>query len=449
MATRARSERWLACAVLSGAVLAGCSPTPGNAGECAPVVAENGKRNDRCLPVAPHDRRVDTGTPAFSHPTRVTNPLHPTSAVSQTIYGGQVDGKPFRTEVTLLPGTKTITWRGQRIEAVTVQYFALSAGRITEVALDWFAQADDGSVWYLGEDVFNYEDGVVADTNGTWVAGTRSPAAMIMPASPEPGDVYRPENTPGVVFEEVTVTSVSQTVSGPSGPVDGAITVEELHQDGTRENKTFAPGYGEFSTGDPSGDLEAASLALPTDALSGPPASTLDNLAGSVRRAADAVAAGDWATATTETGAVTAAWQTSRPVDAPLAMLGQQMDRDIGTLTETVRDHDTGAARDAALRIEQNELDVRSRHQPVASTDLARFALWAHQLDLDAAAGDRAGVAGDTECLKWTFDRLRDTVADPNAIDQALTAVRTAVERGDLTAAAEQARDLPNLANQR
>jgi hypothetical protein len=49
------------------------------------VVEENGKRTGDCLPVASRDRRVDTGKPAFSKPTEVTNPLHPTATVAQAI----------------------------------------------------------------------------------------------------------------------------------------------------------------------------------------------------------------------------------------------------------------------------------------------------------------------------------------------------------------------------
>jgi hypothetical protein len=33
-----------------------------------------------------------------------------------------------------------------------------------EVALDFYAQADHGTVWYFGEDVYNSEKGAVADT---------------------------------------------------------------------------------------------------------------------------------------------------------------------------------------------------------------------------------------------------------------------------------------------
>src|SRR3990170_3400000 len=166
-----------------------------------------------CLPVAPASERVDLARPSFSNPTQVTNPLHPTSRVNSVLMLGRVDRLPFRTEVTLLPETKTIAWNGQQVETRASQYVAFLDGRVHEVALDWYAQADDGSVWYFGEDVFNYEDGVVAD--------------------PHVGDVYRPENIPGLVFEEVTVRAVRQTMHGPRGRVDGAILVEELHMDGT------------------------------------------------------------------------------------------------------------------------------------------------------------------------------------------------------------------------
>ena len=79
---------------------------------------------------------------------------------------GQVDGKPFRTEVTLLPDTRIIEWQGQRVETLVSQYTAYLDGRIHEVAYDFYAQADDGSVWYFGEDVFRLRGRRIADQGG-------------------------------------------------------------------------------------------------------------------------------------------------------------------------------------------------------------------------------------------------------------------------------------------
>jgi hypothetical protein len=442
MAPMRAGRRW-AGAAAGMLVLAGCASDPGPAdpAECVRIVAEHGPTGDSCLPLSSREARVDLDTPAFSRPTEVTNPLLPTGIVRQAIYDGQVDGKPFRTEVTLLPQHKTIRWRGRSFEALTSQYFALSDGRVKEVALDRYAQADDGSVWYLGEDVANYADGKVADTEGTWAAGRKAPPAMIMPARPRVGDVYRSENAPGLVFEQDTVTAVNQTMPGPTGPVDGAITVAELQLDGSRESKTFAPGYGEFAT-HTAGEREQLALALPIDAASGPVPATMDTLATAIRRTADTLARGDWAAAATAAASVGKAWTANRPTDAPLPVLTHQMDGDVDSLTTAVADHDAAAARDAALRVAQNELDLRSRYEPV---DTARFALWARQLIVDAAAGDTAAAAGDHACLKWTFERIHDEVTDPATVERTLSATGDALDRGDLTTAIAQAGTLADV----
>jgi hypothetical protein len=82
---------------------------------------------------------------------------------------------------------------------------------------------------------------VVADAHATWLAGKDGPPGMIMPANARTGQVYRPENIPGLVFEQVTVKCTCQRVPGPRGMVDGALVISELHMDGATEDKTFAP----------------------------------------------------------------------------------------------------------------------------------------------------------------------------------------------------------------
>jgi hypothetical protein len=391
-----------------------------------------------CLPLAPASRRVDLARPSFSDPTAITNPTHPSSKLDQVIYGGQVEGSPFRTEFTRVPADKTITWDGQQVKVVTWQYLAFSDGRIQEVALDWFAQADNGAVWYFGEDVSDYEDGVVSTHEGTWLAGKDGPPGMIMPANPKVGDVYRSENVPELVFEEVTVKAVGQTVAGPSGPVSGAITVAELHFDGTREDKVFAPGFGEYSTGTPKGDLEQASLAVPTDALPGPMPAQLTPLSAAVREAFDRVGKRDWGGAATAGAGLKQAWGAYHSTGVP-DLLDKQMTRDIAALTEAVAARESDAARAAALRVAQNDLDLRLRHQPVAKVDLARLDLWARQVMVDAAAKDPGSVAGDVAALELTRDRVRHTLdpASADRLDAQIRDLRRAADSQDVAAAAK------------
>ena len=164
------------------------------------------------------------------------------------------------------------------------------------MALDYFAQADDGSVWYLGEDVSNYQNGVVADHSGTWLAGRDGPGGMIMPATPRVGDVFRSENIPGLVFEEDAITAAGLSVPGPQGPVPGAIHVQEHAKEGDVEDKDFAPDYGEFTIHAPDESLSVA-VANATDSTSNPLPAELAAIADSAGAAFDAVRSGSWTAA--------------------------------------------------------------------------------------------------------------------------------------------------------
>jgi len=169
------------------AVVAGAS----SIGSAAPS-----KPDGTTTPTAPKADRVDRSEPSFSNPTEVDNPLFPISDLHSAILIGNDEGHLLKIETTLLPDPKVIAWKGKRVKTLVSQFVSYLDGRMHEVALDWYAQADDGSVWYFGEDVFNYEDGVVADTNGTWIAGKDGPPGMIMPVDPQLGDAFRPENIP-------------------------------------------------------------------------------------------------------------------------------------------------------------------------------------------------------------------------------------------------------------
>jgi hypothetical protein len=394
------------------------------------------------IPVAPESERVDLEMPTFSDPTNITNPLFPVSSQDSVLMLGHVDGKPFRTEVTLLPETQIIEWEGQRVETLVSQYNAFLDGRIQEVAYDYYAQADDGSVWYFGEDVFDFIDGAIVVTEGTWRAGMDGPAAMIMPGDPQVGDVYRTENAPGFVFEEVTVRAVDQTLKGPTGPIQGGLLAEELHSDGKTEQKVFAPGYGEFYTSG-GGDVEALALAVPTDALDGEVPAELTTLSDGALEIFDAAGSGDWAAASATIGDMEAAWQAYRGGDVP-RLIEPRMDQALSALAGAVRARTSIEARDAAIQAARSSLDLQLPYRPQAEIDLARTDLWAAQLLVDEAAGDAAGVGADQFAMDYDRDRVRGAVdaRDLTLIDTEIGAIQVAVADQDLPAAAAAAERL-------
>jgi hypothetical protein len=399
------------------------------------------EQGSACLPVAPEGDRVDRARPSFTDPTRITNPRFPVAGLTQVLQLGHEGGKPLRVEVTRLPRPRTIEWDGRRVGTVASQFVAYLDGRIQEVAVDYFAQADDGSVWYFGEDVANYRDGTVADHDGSWLAGRDGPPGMIMPADPREGDVYRSENIPGLVFEQDTVRSTTGTVDGPRGPVQGATLVEELLMDGTVEHKAFAPGYGEFRA-QAKDELVTVALALPLDAAGGGPPGGLAGLVPGARSVAAAAAGGRWPAATSRADAMAAAWARAR--SGVPELLAGQMTGTLAKLATAAAAHDPTRTGKAALGTEQAALDLRLRHRPPAEVDLTRLDLWARRLLADAAAKDRGAVAGDVATLQVLWNRAGHA-ADPAAagrVAAALAALRRTIDSGRPSAAAA---DVPAL----
>jgi len=396
------------------------------------------------LPLAPEADRVDIAEPTFSHPTDITNPLFPISDLQSVIFSGVVEDKPFHTETTLLPQTRIIEWaEGKRVETRVSQYFAYLDGRIEEVALDYYAQADDGAVWYFGEDVLDFDgEGFVDSTEGTWLAGVDGPPAMIMPGDPQVGDVHRAENTPPFAFEEVEVTSIDETADGPTGPVDGALIARELHLDGTYSDKTFAPRYGEFYT-ENEGEIEALALAVPTDSLDGPAPDELGTLSTAADDMFAAIGSEDWEPAAAAVESASAAWDAYSADEVP-PYLKTEMDRAIESVGAAVTARNQAEAATAAIDVAQSALDLQLRYRPPTDIDRARLGLWARQVVADARAGDLGGVRGDVTTLEFVRDRFVHTLDRPDVIgiDVHLMALRETVNDDDLPAAETEAQDL-------
>jgi hypothetical protein len=399
-------------------------------------------------PTAPDSQRADLVEPTFSVPTTVDNPLFPISDLHSAILLGNDEGNPLRIETVLLPEPKVIEVGGQKVETLVSQFVSYLDGRIHEVALDWYAQDDAGNVWYFGEDVFNYEDGVVADTEGTWIAGEDGPPGMIMPADPQIGQAYRPENIPDLVFEEVTVKALDLTVAGPRGPVAGAMVGTENHLlEGNYEDKTFAPGYGEFASG-VGGNLEALALAVPTDTQPGgvpPELEALSRGAGDVFAAAGS---GDWEAATRSLDAMIAAWEAHRASGTvpPLldVQMGQALDALRGNaLMPAVDDRNPEGARDAALDVEMAALDLELQYRPPAEGALGRVNVWDNPIALDGASdeADAGHIAGDVSSIEWIWDRIAHHMdqADADEVARQLEDLRAAADEEDTDAAAEAA----------
>ena len=182
----------------------------------------------------------------FSHPSAITNPYLPLAYLKQDILEGTEGGMNIRIQRTVLPNRhKRFKIAGQTIDALVVEDREFKNGALEEVTLDYFAQDDEGTVYYLGEDVDEYEEGKVKGHSGAWLFGrdTDRPG-VILPAHPKVGDRFKSEDVNKQIHEEDEVVAVGETISVPAGTYPNCVKVKEVLADGDIEFKFYAPGVG-------------------------------------------------------------------------------------------------------------------------------------------------------------------------------------------------------------
>jgi hypothetical protein len=183
--------------------------------------------------------------PRFSNPTAITNPFLPLSKLNQDILEGTEEGKTMRVERTMKPGVKQFTIGGQKVDAAIMEDREIQDGELEEVTLDYFAQSDDGTVYYLGEDVDNYKNGKIVAHEGAWLYGVNSKhLGIIITGKPAVGQKFSAENAPGITTESDTIESLGETVTVPAGTYTGCVKIKEVLDDGSVEYKYYAPGVG-------------------------------------------------------------------------------------------------------------------------------------------------------------------------------------------------------------
>jgi hypothetical protein len=160
----------------------------------------------------------------------------------------------YRTETD--EGTETVTVEVTHetrdilgVTCVVVHDTATLDGEVIEDTLDWYAQDEDGNVWYFGEQSLEYANGKVASMDGSWEAGEDGALpGILMPAAPAVGDVYRQEFALGEAEDLARVLSLEASETVPYGSFGDCLKTEDftpLSPDAV-EHKYFAPGIGEI-----------------------------------------------------------------------------------------------------------------------------------------------------------------------------------------------------------
>jgi hypothetical protein len=201
---------------------------------------------------ASEDAQASTTAQASVDPAdcsaQVTNSYVPLASVKLKVFRGNEPGDEggeqvqTRAEQRVQPKPVTIAGFPVRVVEVT----ETENGELVERTLDYYSQCGDGSVWYVGEKVDNYEEGKIVDHEGEWLAGENGASAgLFMPAEPRVGDDFQQESAPGVAEDRSTVVADDVKVTSPAGRFSGCIRTKDVAPiDHITEFKLYCPDVG-------------------------------------------------------------------------------------------------------------------------------------------------------------------------------------------------------------
>jgi hypothetical protein len=238
-----RQRRRAAVIVLLGSAVlaAGCSQKPGLGQD----FFSNAGHHAYLAPFNPAD---------FHHPTVITNPYYPLAVGATWRWKGQFRNQPYKQEDVVLNYTRRIDGVVARPEVDR----DLVKGKIIAGSIDYYAQDDQGNVWYLGEATEHYVDGKLTDHADSWIAGQDGALpGIFMPARPTLGRrSYQQEYAPNVAADVEHIVNTSRSVCEPLRCYAHVVQANEttVLNPGTLAAKYYAPGVGLIGEDTLSGD---------------------------------------------------------------------------------------------------------------------------------------------------------------------------------------------------
>jgi hypothetical protein len=139
------------------------------------------------------------------------------------------------------------TRRVDGVETRVVEERETIGGKVVEVSRNFFAISKrTNDVFYFGEEVDDYDEGVLVGHSGAWISGEKGARfGLLIPGRPLLGARYYQEIAPGVAMDRAEVIELGATFVAPAGTFSGCLVTEETTPlESGRERKVYAPGIG-------------------------------------------------------------------------------------------------------------------------------------------------------------------------------------------------------------
>ncbi len=160
------------------------------------------------------------------------------------ILEGELGGELTHLEITALDEVKTIGG----IDCRVVEEVELIDDELVEISRNYFAVCEQTQdVFYFGEDVDIYDNGVIVSHAGSWLAYSNGATpGIIMPGRILLGSRYYQEVAIGVAEDRAEVTEYPEKARTPAGTFTGCVKMEESTplEPGHFGYKTYAPEIG-------------------------------------------------------------------------------------------------------------------------------------------------------------------------------------------------------------
>jgi uncharacterized protein YbaA (DUF1428 family) len=202
----------------------------------------------------------------FDRPTHIDNQWLPMQPGNHWVFEGSTDEDgeriPHRIEFTVTGLTKEI----DGVPTVVAWIEDYADDELVEAEIAFYAQDDDGNVWYLGEYPEEYEDGEFDDAPA-WIAGLEDAQAGIkMMAQPRLGTASYSQGWAPVVewTDRGQVYKMGQQACVPADCYDDVLVLDEFNEEepGAIQLKYYARGTGNVRVGWRGEDAQQETLEL-------------------------------------------------------------------------------------------------------------------------------------------------------------------------------------------
>ncbi|HEX6268703.1 MAG TPA: hypothetical protein VFZ43_00580 [Anaerolineales bacterium] len=203
--------------------------------------------------VDPEFALEDLASATFDNPTEIDNKYFPMKPGTQFVFEGLTEEGLTKIPHSIIFTVTDLTKEVEGVRTVVGYILDYSDGELVEAEIAFYAQDNNGNVWFMGEYPEVYELGAIVEAPA-WIPGLKgAKAGIVMKADPQLGmPSYAQGWGPAVNWtDRGRVVGLGEQVCVPVGCYEDVLVTEEFSQSqpDAAQVKYYAPGVGNVKVG--------------------------------------------------------------------------------------------------------------------------------------------------------------------------------------------------------